>query len=341
MSMDDMERAPQSEPTAAAPGAKGTARVAADWERGVLEKVALAAVTEQRRARRWNIFFRLVFIALAIVFVSLGVGLWTPGAHPVGTGRHAALVELKGVIHSEGEASADLIIESLQAAFEDQGTAGVILRVNSPGGSPVQAGIIHDEIRRLRAKFPATPLHVVIEDVCASGGYYVAVSADRIFVDKASMVGSIGVLIEGFGFVGTMEKLGVERRLLTAGENKGFLDSFSPLSDKHRALAQRMIDEVHQQFIDIVRDGRKGRLREEPEIFSGLVWSGARAIELGLADALGTVGSVARDELKVDRIVDFSRRENIAERLAKRLGASVGDAAVRYWHSAQDSVRLR
>jgi protease-4 len=191
MSIDDSGRASGVEPTGGVQEPTRKPEMKPDWERGVLEKLALAAVTEQRRARRWNIFFRLVFISLAILFVVLGVGLWTPGGHPVGTGRHAALVELKGVIQSEGEASADLIIESLQAAFEDQGTAGVILRINSPGGSPVQAGIIHDEIRRLRGKFPDMPLHVVVEDVCASGGYYVAVAADRIFVDKASMVGSI------------------------------------------------------------------------------------------------------------------------------------------------------
>ncbi|MEK9721550.1 MAG: S49 family peptidase [Quisquiliibacterium sp.] len=331
----------QSQAAVQASALQGSAGAGSGWEQGVLEKLALAAVVEQRRSRRWSIFFRLVFVGLAILFLIFGVGLWGPGSNPVGTGRHAALVEVKGVIKSDGNASADLVVESLRAAFADEQTAGVILRINSPGGSPVQAGIIHDEIRRLRGKYPKIPLHVVVEDVCASGGYYVAVAADRIYVDKASMIGSIGVLIEGFGFVGAMEKLGIERRLLAAGENKGFMDSFSPLSNEQRLLAQKMINEVHQQFIQVVRQGRKGRLREEPDTFSGLVWTGARAIELGLADALGTVGSVARTELKVDRVVDFSRRENIAERLAKRLGTSVGEAAVRYFYFAQEPMQLR
>jgi protease-4 len=205
----------------------------------------------------------------------------------------------------------------------------VILRINSPGGSPVQAGMINDEIRRLRAAHPSIPLYVVVEDVCASGGYYVAVAGDKIFVDKASIVGSIGVLMDGFGFTGAMEKLGVERRLLTAGESKGFLDPFSPQNAQHKEHAQKMLGEIHQQFIDVVRKGRGNRLKETPEMFSGLMWSGAKSIELGLVDAYGTVDSVARDVIKADDVRDFTVKQNIAEKFAKQFGADMAEGALR------------
>ena len=217
----------------------------------------------------------------------------------------------------------------MRSAFEDKGTAGVILRINSPGGSPVQSGIINDEIRRLRGKYPDIPLYVVVEDVCASGGYYVAAAADKIFVDKASLVGSIGVLMDGFGFTGTMDKLGVERRLLTAGENKGFLDPFSPQDPKQKLMAQTMLGEIHKQFIDVVKKGRGQRLKETPDMFSGLVWTGARSIELGLADDFGTVSSVARDVIKAEKVMDYTQKENIAERFAKRFGADMVQGAVK------------
>ena len=202
----------------------------------------------------------------------------------------------------------------------------MILRINSPGGSPVQSGIINDEMRRLRAKHPDIPLHVVVEDVCASGGYYVAVAADKIFVDKASIVGSIGVLMDGFGFTGTMDKLGVERRLLTAGVSKGFLDPFSPENENDKAHARQMLGEIHQQFIDVVRKGRGKRLKETPEMFSGLMWSGARSIELGLVDGYGTVDSVARDVIKASEVRDFSIKQNFAEKFAKQFGAQMGES---------------
>ena len=311
------------------------------WERAVIEKLALDMVIEKRRARRWGIFFKLVTVGFAGLLAVVWLDLWTPAAHKVAATRHTAVIELKGVLEAEGEASADGVTAALRAAFEDKKTAGVVLRINSPGGSPVQAGMINDEIRRLRAKYPDTPLHAVVEEICASGAYYVAVAADQIFVDKASMVGSIGVLMDGFGFVDIMEKVGVERRLLTAGANKAFLDSFSPLSEKHRQFAQSLLDEIHQQFIDVVKTGREGRLKESPETFSGLVWTGARAIELGLADGQGTVDSVARDVIKAEELVDFSPRKNIAERLAKRLGASAGQAIARGWTASQDGPRLR
>jgi protease-4 len=298
------------------------------WERAVLEKVALAAVTEQRRARRWGIFFK--FLIFAYLFIVLFIALGWMGRKDGSHDKHTALVELNGAIGSGTPASADAIMQGLGDAFKDKRTQGVILRINSPGGSPVQSGYINDEIKRLRAKYPEIPLYAVIEDVCASGGYYVAVAADRIYVNKASMIGSIGVLMNGFGFTGTMEKLGVERRLLAAGENKGFLDPFSPLSDTQKEYAQKMLGEIHDQFIDVVRKGRGKRLKETPDMFSGLVWVGTRSIELGLADAIGSMEQVARDVIKAEEIVDFTPRENVAERFAKRLGASAAESLVRF-----------
>jgi protease-4 len=295
-----------------------------NWERQVIEKLARGALDEQRKARNWGIFFKsLTFIYLfALLFMAFG---WLGGREPL-PGDHTALVDLNGVIAADTQANADAINQGLQDAFGNKGTKGVILRINSPGGSPVQAGTINSEIRRLRRKYPQIPLYAVVEDICASGGYYVAVAADQIYVDRASIVGSIGVLMDGFGFTGTMEKLGVERRLLTAGENKAFLDPFSPLNPAQRDYAQKMLGEIHQQFIDVVRKGRGKRLKEGPDTFSGLVWTGQRSIELGLADALGSVEYVAREVIKADKIVDFTPRENIAERFAKRFGAAMANA---------------
>jgi protease-4 len=248
-------------------------------------------------------------------------------------------VDMQGVIASDSMASADNLIPSLQDAFGDKNTKGVILRINSPGGSPVQAGQINDEIRRLRAKYPKIPLYVVVDDICASGGYYVAVAADKIFVDKASLIGSIGVLMDGFGFTGTMAKLGVERRLITAGANKGFLDPFSPLNPAQKAYAKQMVEEIHQQFIDVVRKGRGNRLKETPDTFSGLVWNGQRGVEMGLADGFGTVESVARDVIKAEDIVDYTTRENLADRLAKRFGVGVMSALGISTQSSRVSLR--
>lgn len=291
-----------------------------NWERQALEKVAMAAVQEQRKSRQWGIFFKsLTFLYLFILmFAFMG---WMGESEKV-LGKHTALIDMQGVISSE-DVSADMVVAGLQSAFEDKRTVGVILRINSPGGSPVQSGQIHDEIKRLRAKYPSTPLYVVVDDICASGGYYVAAAADKIFVDKASIVGSIGVLMDGFGFTRAMDKLGVERRLLTAGENKGFLDPFSPADPKQEAYAKSMLNEVHQQFIDIVRKGRGSRLKETPEIFSGLVWSGARSIELGLADAYGSADYVAREVIKAEDIIDFTQRDDLASRLADKLGVGI------------------
>ncbi len=343
--------APDSIAGADAPANTGAQRSAAPrptpdapngWERSVLEKLVMSTVEERRRARRWRIFFRLVLLAFLSPVLLLYFGWWSPGEHKTGRAmRHTALVDVKGVIESEGEASAESINAALKAAFEDTKTAGVVIRVNSPGGSPVQAGIVHDEIKRLRAKYPEIPIYAVVEEICASGGYYIAVAADRIYVDKASMVGSIGVLMDGFGFVGVMDKLGVERRLLTAGRNKGFMDSFAPLSDDHRRIAQQMLNEIHEQFVAVVKSGRGTRLKDSPDLFSGLIWSGARSIELGLADALGTVDGVARDVIKAEEIVDFSTHENIAERLAKRIGASAGQTLARSLSAGAAAPKLR
>ncbi|MDP2242326.1 MAG: S49 family peptidase [Burkholderiales bacterium] len=308
-----------------------------NWDRKILEKVALAAVQEQRKARLWGIFFKsLTFIYLfALLFVAMG-WLIPKDALP---GKHTALVEIHGVIAAGTSASADNIMASLREAFKDKGTQGVILRINSPGGSPVQAGYINDEIRRLRAKYPNIPLYAVVEDICASGGYYIAVAADQIYIDKASIIGSIGVLMDGFGFTGLMDKLGIERRLLAAGENKGFLDPFSPIRDSQKEYAEKMLNEIHQQFITVVRQGRGKRLKETPDTFSGLLWTGQKSIELGLADALGGVDYVAREVIKSEDIVDFTVRENVAERLARRFGAAMAETLVRL--GAVSSLNIR
>ncbi|GAB3414892.1 S49 family peptidase [Massilia agilis] len=310
----------------------------ANWERDTLEKLVFATIKEQRAARRWSIFFRLSVLALAVF------AIWTyfdlGGADVESLGRHTALIEIDGTIDTDGSGSADNVVPSLDKAFADAGSAAVVLRVNSPGGSPVQAGIIVDEINRLKKGYPNKPLYVVVDEICASGGYYIAAAADKIYVNKASIVGSVGVLMDGFGFTGAMEKLGVERRLLTAGANKGFLDPFSPQSDKQKAHAQEMLDEIHQQFIDVVRAGRGKRLKETPEIFSGLYWTGAKAVEMGLADGFGTVDTVARDIVKAEDIVDYTSREGLPERVLKKFGASVGSGAVQsIYHGAVPKVR--
>jgi protease-4 len=310
-----------------------------NWERGVLEKLAMSALQEQRRARRWGILFKLLTFGYLFVLLFLAMG-WIGKSSDDGLsgGKHTALVNLMGVIAPDSQASAENLITGLQDAFKDKNTQGVILRINSPGGSPVQAGQINDEIRRLRTKYPAIPLYVVVDDICASGGYYVAVAADQIFVDKASLIGSVGVLMDGFGFTGTMEKLGVERRLITAGKNKGFMDPFSAAKPEQQEYAKELIAEIHQQFIDVVRKGRGKRLKETPDTFSGLIWNGQRGVEMGLADGMGSVESVARDIIKAEKIVDFSSKDNFADRLAKRFGAGVTSAL---GFSTQTGVHLR
>ena len=296
-----------------------------NWERKTLEKLALAALTEQRRARKWGIFFKIIGFVYLFLLLFLAMGLMNQNELS-SVSAHTALVRLDGVIAPGNQASAELVIDGLQAAFKDKNTKGVILSINSPGGSPVQAGQINDEIRRLKAKYPKIPLYAVVEDICASGGYYVAVAADKIYVDKASLVGSIGVLMDGFGFTGTMDKLGVERRLLTAGENKGFLDPFSPVDPKQKAYAQTMLEEIHQQFINTVKAGRGARLKETSDMFSGLIWTGTKSIELGLADGLGSTEYVAREVIKAKDIIDYTPHQSLADRFAKRFGAAAAQA---------------
>ena len=309
-----------------------------DWERKTLEKLAFAALNEQKAGRRWGIFFKtLGFIYLAVVL--LAVVDW--GADAEHQERHTAMVSLNGVIQSKGEANAEKLMAALQSAFEEKNSVGVVLRINSPGGSPVQAGMINDEIRRLRAKYPDKPLYAVVEDMCASGGYYVAVAADKIYVNRSSIVGSIGVLMDGFGFTGTMDKVGVERRLLTAGANKGFLDPFSPQAETHKTHAQSMLNDIHQQFIDVVKTGRGNRLKETPEMFSGLMWTGVQSVQLGLADEFGSVDSVARDVIKAEKVLDYSLKDNIAERFAKRLGAGAVNGLWSSFFETQMSATLR
>jgi len=299
------------------------------WERELVTRLATAALKEQRRARLWGIFFKLLTFAYITLILIMAVD-WRGRADLAGGKKHTAMVELNGIIAPGAEASAEKIMTALQAAFKDKNTQGVILRINSPGGSPVQSQLIYDEMRRLRKKYPDIPLYAVVEDICASGGYFVAVGADRIYVAKASIVGSIGVLMNGFGFTGLMDKLGVERRLITAGENKGMLDPFSPVDKKDMQHARALIHDVHEQFIGVVREGRGKRLKESPELFSGLIWTGEKSVDLGLADGIGSLESVARDVVKAEDIVDYTQKENVAEKLAKRFGMGAASAIMEF-----------
>ncbi len=294
----------------------------AEWQRDLIQKLATSSLAEQRRARRWGIFFKFLTFAYLVTLVIL----YTPDINldSVEHKRHTALVELQGVIAADKEANADNIVTGLRDAFKDENTAGVILRINSPGGSPVQAGYINDEIVRLRAKYPDIPFYVVISDICASGGYYVASAADKIYADKASIVGSIGVRMGGFGFVGTMKKLGVERRLITAGEHKGFLDPFLPAKEADITQVKKLLADIHSQFINVVRTGRGDRLKEIPELFSGYVWTGEQAIDLGLVDELGSASYVAREVIGAETIVDYTPQEDLFQRFSKKFGTALG-----------------
>ena len=296
------------------------------WEREAIEKLLLADVRERRAARRWRIvrslLWMLLFGALIWLLFSDALPTSTPAT------PHTAMVAIKGEIADEAEASAEFVLPALRSAMEDKGAQALVLLINSPGGSPVQAGLISDEIHRLRA-LHKKPVYAVVEETAALAAYYIASAADKIYVDKASIVGSIGVLINGFGFVDTLDKLGIERRLLTAGENKGFLDPFSPQSEAHKQHAQTMLEQIHRQFIDVVKKGRGERLKETPEMFSGLFWTGEQSVALGLADDFGSLDSVARDVVKAEELVDYTNKKNLAERFAKRFGAAMGEGAVK------------
>jgi protease-4 len=297
-----------------------------NWERQALEHLLLENLKESRKARRWKTILRVLSLILIVGFILQVLDL-RPFGGSFGAERHTAMVSIEGEISSSAIANALDIGSALQAAFENDNSVGVILRINSPGGSPVQSGIINDEIRRLRALYPNKPLHVVVEDICASGGYYIAVAGDQILVDKASIVGSIGVVMDSFGFTGLMDKLGISRRMITAGSNKGMLDPFSKEDPKQVEMVQTMLNEIHQQFIAVVRTGRGDRLKETPDLFSGRVWNGEQAVKIGLADGFGTVDTVARDVFKAPNILDYTMKENFAERVAKRFGAEMGSAA--------------
>lgn len=297
---------------------------AKSWK--LLEKSLLASVQEQRRARRWGIFFKfLTFIYLfgALLMFSPVLKLERPTA----SRGHTAVIELRGMIADQEEASADNLIRALRAAFEDSNTRGVVLRINSPGGSPVQSGYVYDEIRRLRGEHPKIKVYAVIADLGASGAYYVASAADEIYADKASLVGSIGVTATTFGFVGAMERFGVERRVYTAGEHKGFLDPFLPQKPEETAFWQTVLSTTHAQFIESVKQGRGARLKADahPELFSGLVWSGEQALGLGLVDGLGSTSYVAREVIGESNTVDFTVEQSPFDRFTQRLGASVAD----------------
>ena len=288
------------------------------WERGLIEKLATEALKEQRRSRRWGIFWKLLTFGYITIVIMLAVD-WKGGDSK--GGKHTSVVEINGIIAPGADASAEKVTSALQSAFKDKNTQGVVLRINSPGGSPVQSQQIYDEMKRLRAKYTEIPLYVVVDDLCASGGYYVAAAADKIYVAKGSIVGSIGVRMDSFGVTGLMEKIGVERRLITAGKNKAMLDPFLPEKEEHKQIIVGLIGEIHDQFIAAVREGRGKRLKETPDMFSGLIWSGTKSIELGLADALGGLDYVAREVIKAEEIVDYTQKDNVAEKLARRFGA--------------------
>jgi protease IV len=318
--------------------ATGTPRPAGvHWEREAIEKLLFAQLNEQRAARRWKLFFRLMWLLVIGAIVWLAVKAEGMASSQVST-PHTAVIAVEGTIASGAEASAENVLPALKQAFEDEGAQAIVLLINSPGGSPVQAGIINDEIHRLKA-LHNKKVYAVVEETCASAAYYIAAAADDIYVDKASLVGSIGVLMDGFGFTGLMDKLGVERRLMVAGQNKALLDPFSPLDESQKAYLQSMLNEIHEQFIAVVKKGRGQRLKENTDTFSGLVWSGQQAVNLGLADGLGNLDHVAREVVKAEEIVDYTQRENLGLRLARRFGASVGEGVFKAAQSA--GIQLR
>jgi protease-4 len=310
-----------SDPT---PGSPARPDERASFEQALVSQIAREFLNEQRQARRWGIFFKFL-LALYLLFFLLVylVEAGGMGAASLPGEKHTALVDIEGVIASDAEASADHIVAGLRAAFESERTAGIIVRINSPGGSPVQSGYVYDEIRRLRKKHPDVPLYAVISDLCASGGYYIASAADQIYADKASIVGSIGVIMAGFGFVDAIEKLGIERRVRRAGDNKAFMDPFSPLREEDLKHIDEMLQDIHGQFINVVKEGRGERLKVDDQVFSGLVWTGEQSLELGLIDGLGSTGYVAREIIGVEDIVDFTRRESYLDRFARQVGATL------------------
>lgn len=304
-------------------------------EHALLTQFARAYLQQQRSEQRWRWFWRAVWLLVAVSII-WGAFETVPSAKAPVT-AHTALVEVRGAIANDAEANADNLMAALRSAFEDHGARAVVMRINSPGGSPVQAGLVYDEILRLKA-LHKKKIYAVCEEMCASAAYYIASAADQVVVDKASVVGSIGVLMDGFGFTGVMDKIGVERRLMTSGANKGMLDPFSPRDPVQETYAQAMLDQIHQQFISVVKKGRGARLKDNPELFSGLFWNGEQAVSMGLADKLGSMDQIARDDVKAAEIIDYTQKENLAERLAKRFGAAIGAGAVQ---AMRETVSIR
>lgn len=308
------------------------------WEREVIEKLAFAALTEQRRTRRWNVFFKsLMFVYLFVIFAIAMAPRFKDSFSE--SGKHTAVINVLGPILEDGDSNAKNIIAGLRNAIEDEGTQGIILKLNTPGGSPVQSAYIYEEILQLKKDNPEMPIYAVISDICASGGYYIAAAADKIFVNEASIVGSIGVIMDGYGFVETFNKLGIERRLMTAGANKALLDPFLPLKEEEKIHTQALLDEVHQHFIDAVRHGRGDRLKDNGKLFTGLIWTGAESIKLGLADAIGSADYVAKEIIGAEDQVDFTPRERLLDRIAGRVGASFGQQLSSLFHGT--SIQLR
>lgn len=325
----------ESQPSAPKPAAAAASSAEGERLQGLetlLQQFGSEMLRQRRSERRWSLGLRLAWFGLVLavawaVFTQHGVHAPTP------SGPHTALIEVRGEIGDQAEASAENLVASLKSAYEDDAAKGIVMRFNSPGGSPVQAGIVSDEIQRLRKLHPNKKLYAVCEEMCASAAYYMAANADEIYVDKASIVGSIGVLMDGFGFTGLMDKVGVERRLLTAGANKGMLDPFSPVNEKQKAYAEAMLEQIHQQFITVVKRGRGDRLKVDDDTFSGLFWNGEQALSNGLADHYGNLDYVAREVIKAEDVIDYTPQENVAERLAKRFGAAVGAGAVQALHA--------
>lgn len=307
------------------------------WERSVLEKVALASVVEQRRSRRWSIFFKFLFLAYIMIISSVAMAP-LGGVSTASSGSHTAVIDVTGIIVSGGQADAQSIITSLNKAVKDPNTKGIILRVNSPGGSPVQSSYVHNAIRDLRKEYPHIPIHAVVEDLCASGGYFIASAADKIFVNESSLVGSIGVVMNGFGFTDVMKTLGVERRLYTAGKHKGFLDPFSDVNPAEHAHVQSMLNDIHQEFIQAVKNGRGDRLKQHPDLFSGLIWAGSQSIQLGLTDAIGSVQSVAKNEIGEENLVDFTAQQPLFEKIAKGMGVAMAEFTAKLTSMASNRV---
>jgi protease IV len=303
------------------------------WEKELVEKLAFAAVVEQRKARRWGIFFKLLTFGYLIVILAIAMYPRLQSKMSKDSKGHAAVIDVLGMIAEKESANADAIIEGLRDAVKDENTKGIILNINSPGGSPVQAAYVYEEIRRLKAKHPTIPIYSVVSDICASGGYYIASASDKIYVNQASIIGSIGVIMNGFGFVNVLDKLGVERRLLTAGAHKAMLDPFSPVNKAEELHMQTLLDQVHQQFIDAVKAGRGERLQQTDNMFSGLVWTGSEGVKLGLADDFGSVDSVARDVIGTEKKIDFTPQERLLERLVGKFAASFGKSMATFTES--------